>query len=122
MGSINTGSRRLPTRGSTGPLTRSFVRPSGKAWHEQPEKWAAAELDRAIENWRRHFHGAARVKADREVTEEDIATSNLVLWGDPGSNALLGRIADKLPIRWTEKTITVGNTAVDGRQRAFDAG
>jgi dienelactone hydrolase len=98
-----------------------FVRPTGKPWNEQPGKWSAAELDRAIEHWRRHFRGAARVKNDREITEQDVAGSNLVLWGDPSSNAVLARIADKLPIRWTEKAITVPGTATAPRDREFDA-
>ncbi len=98
-----------------------FVRPTRKPWNEEPGKWAAAELDRAIEHWRRHFRGTARVKADGEITERDIATSNLVLWGDPASNAVLARIADKLPIRWSEKSIAVPGTITSPRAREFDA-
>jgi hypothetical protein len=56
------------------------------------------------------------VKPDHAVTPDDIAQHNLVLWGDPGSNALLGRIADKLPIRWSAEAITVaGRTYPAGR-------
>ena len=55
-------------------------------------------MHRAIEHWRRHFRGEARVKDDTAITDADIASSNLVLWGDPESNAVLKRIADKLPI------------------------
>src|SRR5439155_25764944 len=29
-------------------------------------------------------------------------------WGDPSSNKLLARIADKLPIRWSAESIQVG--------------
>jgi hypothetical protein len=86
-----------------------FVRPTGKAWHEQPGKWATAELDRAIEHWRRHFRGRAIVKDDTAITDDDIASANLVLWGDPGSNAVMKRIAEKLPIRWSPSTISVGD-------------
>jgi hypothetical protein len=41
------------------------------------------------------------VKDDTEVTDADIASHNLVIFGDPRSNRLLARIADKLPVRWT---------------------
>ncbi|MDX1945603.1 MAG: alpha/beta hydrolase-fold protein [Pirellulaceae bacterium] len=85
-----------------------FVRPTGQAWHESTDKWAASELDRAIEHWRRHFRGAARVKDDAQITAEDIAGSNLVLWGDPASNSILKQIAAKLPIGWDERQLTVG--------------
>ena len=35
--------------------------------------------------------------------------SNLILWGDPGSNKILARIADKLPIKWTADSVIVGD-------------
>ena len=85
-----------------------FVRPTGEAAHAEVGKWAAAELDRAIEHWRRHFRGEARVKNDADVSDEDIAGANLVLWGDPASNKLLARIAEKLPIAWGAEKIAVG--------------
>jgi hypothetical protein len=85
-----------------------FVRPTGKARHDAVGKWAAGELDRATREWRRQMRGDARVKDDSAVTSEDIAGANLVLWGDPASNSVLGRIADKLPIRWTGETVSVG--------------
>ncbi|HLQ45850.1 MAG TPA: hypothetical protein VK137_14020, partial [Planctomycetaceae bacterium] len=43
------------------------------------------------------------------VTDEHIANSNLVLWGDPSSNAVLKKIADKLPLHWDDREIIVGD-------------
>jgi hypothetical protein len=48
------------------------------------------------------------VKDDVQVTNEDIAAHNLVLWGDPLSNRLLARIAEKLPIQWDAESVRVG--------------
>jgi hypothetical protein len=45
------------------------------------------------------------------VTGEDILTSNLVLWGDPGSNRVLGRMVTKLPITWNVVKVGVGKQA-----------
>ena len=42
-------------------------------------------MDRAIEHWRRHFRGDARVKDDTAITEDDIKSANLILWGDPST-------------------------------------
>jgi dienelactone hydrolase len=98
-----------------------FVRPTGKAASEAAGKWSAAELDRAIEHWRRHFRGQARVKDDTAITADDIAGANLVLWGDPSSNAVLKKIAAKLPIQWTEKQIDVGGKTYDGAKHALIA-
>ena len=84
-----------------------FVRPTQQAWNASVDKWSSNELERAIEHWRRHFRGYARVKNDTEITEDDIESSNLILWGDPGSNKVLGQIADRLPIKWNENQIEV---------------
>ncbi len=51
--------------------------------------------------WRTQMRGDAPMKDDAAVTDADIAANNLVLWGDPQSNKVLARIADRLPIRWT---------------------
>ena len=64
-------------------------------------------MDRAIRQWRLQFRGDARVKDDTAITDEDIASANLVLWGDAESNAVIKRIGDKLPIRWQRDNIVV---------------
>jgi hypothetical protein len=68
-----------------------FVRPTGTAANEAVGKWAEAELTRAIEHWRRHFRGDARVVNDVDLTDEMIQSSNIVLWGDPKSNSVLAK-------------------------------
>jgi dienelactone hydrolase len=85
-----------------------FVRPTGPAKYPKVGDWVKKEGDHAIEHWRRHFRGEARVKDDSAVSDADIASSNLVLWGDPESNAVLKRISDKLPIRWEGDKIVAG--------------
>ncbi len=101
--------------GLQGPIDDAFmdrflmVRPTGKPMHEKVGAWAKSEMDHAIEHWRRQFRGVAPTKDDRDVTDVDIASSNLVLWGDPSSNAILAKIADKLPIRWTDRELKIGS-------------
>jgi dienelactone hydrolase len=85
-----------------------FVRPTGTAANEKAGAWAKAEMERAIEHWRRHFRGDARVKDDTAVTDEDIQSANLVLWGDPASNAVMAKVAPKLPITWSGGEIKAG--------------
>ena len=76
--------------------------------HEKTGAWVAAEQAHAIEQWRRQFRGEARVTTDETLTDADIAASNLILWGDPQSNKLLARIADRLPVRWNAQTVQLG--------------
>ncbi len=91
-----------------------FVKPTGQAWNEATGKWATAELDRAVFEWRRQFRGEAPIKEDKALTEADIAGSNLVLWGDPGSNSVLAKVLAKLPIQWTKDTLTLNGTGHPG--------
>lgn len=99
--------------GLQGPIDDAFmdrfvmVRPTGKPMNAAVGKWAKAEMDHAITHWRHQFRGEAIVKDDTAITDADIASSNLVLWGDPTSNAVLGRLADKLPIQWGKDGVRV---------------
>ncbi|MDX1984592.1 MAG: prolyl oligopeptidase family serine peptidase [Bryobacteraceae bacterium] len=89
-----------------------FVMPSGTLSGAAGRR-IEAEMKRAVTEWRRQFRGDARVKKDSEVTDEDIASSNLVLWGDPTSNTLLGRVAGQLPVKWSANGVTLGANQFD---------
>jgi len=91
-----------------------FVRPTGPPWPGRASAWARGEMERAIEQWRRHFRGTVRIRDDREVTETEMAESHLILWGDPSSNRLLGRIQSQLPITWTSEEIVAAEQRFDG--------
>ncbi len=95
-----------------------FVAP-GKPSNNQFGSWEKSERLRAITQWRQQFRGDARVKSDSTITKDDIANHNLILWGNPSTNAILARIAPKLPIQWNSKTITVGTKTYDARKHAL---
>ena len=105
--------------GLQGPIDDAFldsfvmVKPTGQPMNAAIGKWADAEMAHAIAHWRQQFRGEAQVRLDSEVSDAEIAHSNLVLWGDPSSNAILKRIADKLPIRWTADGVVVGGQKYD---------
>jgi hypothetical protein len=94
------------THGLQGPIDDAFlssflfVSPTGTPLSPVVAKWTASEERRAIREWRRQFRGDAPVRDDKEVTDADIAANNLILWGDPSSNRILARIADRLPLKW----------------------
>ena len=91
--------------GLQGPIDDAFldrflyVRPTGTPQDPALHAWAVQEMDRAIREWRNIFRGEVRLKNDVDVTPADMAESNLVLWGDPGSNQLLARISGQLPLK-----------------------
>jgi hypothetical protein len=96
-----------------------FVRPTGKAANEKAGLWAKAEMERAIEHWRRHFRGDARVKDDTAITEDDIQSANLILWGDPSSNSLIAKTAGQLPITWSGSEIKAGTKTFPAADHAL---
>src|SRR5207249_9652710 len=109
---LEEGLRKRP--GLQGPIDDAFmdrfliVKPTGAAANEKVGQWAAAECEHAILHWHKQFRGEAMVKVDSDVSEADIAASNLVLFGDPASNKVMARIVERLPIRWNAKEVGVG--------------
>ena len=97
-----------------------FVSPTGTPLAPAVAKWVAGEEARAIKEWRREFRGEAQVRDDSEVSDAEIAASNLVLWGDPRSNRILARIADKLPVKWTASGHRRGQGSLLGRDARGD--
>ncbi|MBI5818527.1 MAG: prolyl oligopeptidase family serine peptidase [Verrucomicrobia bacterium] len=109
--------RQLPLRkkhGLQGPIDDAFmepflcVRPTGVPNQVLAGDGAKARLELFVKEFSKWMRGDVRLKDDAAVANDDIANHNLVLFGDPASNRLLARIADKLPIRWTKTSITVG--------------
>jgi hypothetical protein len=110
--------------GLTGPIDDAFmepflhVRPTGKAFHAAVDGWAKQELATATKMWRDIFRGDAPVKDDTAITPVDITTKNLVLWGDPSSNAVLKKILAQLPLEWNAQKITFRGREYDAAQHA----
>ena len=106
-----------------GPIDDGFmdrfvmVRPTGAPLNDKVGSWTKKEMAHAVDLWRKQFRGDARVIDDTAVSDADIASTNLVLWGDPSSNAVLKKIADKLPIKWSADGVRLGK---DGKQFTAD--
>ena len=105
---------RQKAPGVQGPIDDAFhrpflvVEPTGTPWHPGADSWAKARLAKFSSEWRRHFRGDVRSRRDDKLTEEDIASFNLILFGDPGSNAILARVLKDLPIEWTRGRFKIG--------------
>ena len=105
--------------GVCGPIDHAFmsrflfVRPTGQPLNATVGAWTQGEMEHARAEWRRVFRGEAPLKNDTAVTDADISAVNLVLWGDPNSNALLRKLADRLPLRWTASALEFGGKKYD---------
>jgi len=103
--------------GLTGPIDDAFttkflcVRGTGRPWNAQVQKYADASLKRFAYEWHRYFRGVLPVKDDKDVTDDDVRTCNLILFGDPGSNSWIAKVLPKLPIRWSENEVVIAGKA-----------
>ncbi len=110
--------------GLCGPIDHAFMssflmlRPTGTPLHPKAGAWANTELTHACEFWRKTFRGDAPLKDDTALTDADIAANNLILWGDPSSNAVLKKILPMLPIQWDAKQLRVAGANYDPSHHA----
>jgi pimeloyl-ACP methyl ester carboxylesterase len=107
--------------GLTGPIDDAFmssfifVRPTGKPFNEKLGDWTQAEFSHATKMWRDIFRGDAPAEDDTTVSDQDIASKNLVLWGDPSSNKLLSRILRRLPLKWDKQKLVCNGQTYDAK-------
>ncbi len=94
-----------------------FVRPTGKPLNETVGAWTKAEFDHAVDAWRKVFRGDVRMVDDTHVTQADITGSNLILWGDPSSNAVLKR-AMPATLKWTAESVELGGKKMEAANHA----
>lgn len=96
-----------------GPIDDGFTRPfvcvvgTGKPWSAPHADWARWTLDRFRKEYDKWLRAELPVVKDTQVTDELIESNNLILFGDPGSNTVLAKVVDRLPIRWTKDAIQV---------------
>lgn len=91
------------------------VAPSGKSDNAAVQRWVEAELAHFIRRWSEVFRGDVQLRTDIELTAQEAANNNLVLWGDPQSNSVIARLLPQLPVRWTSE-------AIEWQQQRADAG
>lgn len=103
-------------RGLQGPIDDAFsqpflvVRGTGTPWsaaHQAYADWNLQRFEREFDRWMR---GKVRVINDTDLTPEQIEDHNLVLFGDPGSNSVLAKLVDKLPLDWSKEELTFAGT------------
>ena len=100
--------------GLQGPIDDAFtapflcVRGTGQPWNPAVGAWADASLRRFTYEFARYLRGDVPVKDDTEVTEADVRSKNLILFGDPGSNPWIAKALPNLPVTWTRDEVRLG--------------
>jgi hypothetical protein len=94
------------------------VRGTGQSWNPAVGAWAEASLRRFAYEWARYMRGDLPVKNDSEVTEADVRTKNLILFGDPGSNVWIRQALPKLPCSWSREEVRLGTERYSAKEHA----
>lgn len=108
--------------GLQGPIDDAFmsrfliVLPSKSCADATVDTWVKNESAHQRTRWSALMRGEARVKQDSEVTAEDIASSNLILWGDATANSVTSKVMGKLPVQWDGTSVKVGTKSFAGAQ------
>ena len=111
--SDNLERRKRP--GLQGPIDDAFmssficVRGTRTPWNKASADWSNWTLARFSNEFTQWLRGDVRIVDDVALDEEMIAANHLVLFGDPGSNSVLNKILDGLPIKWTKNKIQIGD-------------
>jgi hypothetical protein len=115
--------RPQKVNGMQGPIDDAFmgrflcVRGTGEPWHKETQAYAEANLQRFAAEWSKFLRGDLPIKDDRDVTPEDLATCNLILFGDPASNSLIAQVLPRLPLTWTKEELALaGQPAVKANE------
>lgn len=102
-----------------GPIDDAFMQPfvcvqgTGEPWsktHHAWANWTLARFDREFDKWLR---GKVPVVKDTDVDDKLVQSKNLILFGDPGSNKLMAKVLEKLPVQWTKDAIVVNGKKYD---------
>jgi len=119
--------KQLPKRASElrkthalqGPIDDAFlgpfllVKPTGPPANAAAHAQALRIMARFDRVYARYYRSHPRVKNDEDVKPEDFNKYNVVLFGDPGSNRWIKRIAAKLPVQWAKDRVTAGTKSFD---------
>ncbi len=108
-----------------GPIDDAFTQPfvhvtgSGRAWNSAHEAYTNWSLKRSQQEFDRWLRGRPPAIVDNGLSDEILMDKNLILCGDPGSNTLIARIVDQLPIEWTKDRIVVNGKEFSPQNHAI---
>jgi hypothetical protein len=106
-----------------GPLKEALATPfiivQGTGGDEAAQKKNKALAEHFAVSWFRFTQSPPQLTKDNLVTEKQVAECTLVLAGTPGTNAVLARLADKLPFKIDEDSVRIGDDRYDLKDHGF---
>ncbi|MDG3006336.1 hypothetical protein [Paludisphaera mucosa] len=103
---VKTNIARVKHPGVQGPIDDAFtdaflcIRGTGRPANPRVCEWAEARLVRFAAEWERWMRGTLTIKNDVDVTAQDVANHNLILFGDTGANSWIRDLAPEIGLTW----------------------
>ncbi len=125
MGPAPEGLAKRP--GLQGPIDDAFmdafvfVAPDAIDDPNVVDRWVADELQHATREWQRQMRGDVNVLSARQVSDDVIASNNLILFGTPRTNPLIRKVLGGLPVKWDSDWIQIGQHEADADLSALAA-
>ncbi len=105
-------------KGLCGPIEEVFDTPfilvQGTMGSREQDAELAEAVKRWAEEWEAFADGWPRITTDVELSAQDVQRYSLVLFGTPGTNKWVARIAPRLPIRIGDHIYQVGERRYQG--------
>jgi RNA polymerase sigma factor (sigma-70 family) len=76
--------------------------------YPQGDKTTHRYLEAVLKRFRKDLDPARSIKSDRELTEHDIQTRTIFIYGSPQNHSFFRRVRDQLPIVFEDDGIVVG--------------
>jgi len=98
--------------GLEGPIDDAFMDGfvvtlgSGVPWNDSAQKAAREEMERFRKEWVLYMRGDFPFLPEEKITPEILAKKHLIVFGDPGSSALLSKVKEKLPFGWEKDKVS----------------
>lgn len=102
-----------------GPIDDAFtakfvvIKPRGTTFSSETANSISAVVSQFESIWDRYFRGT--LPQATATVGGALKGQNLILFGDPQSNPIIAELLPKLPIRWTETTLTINGIDYDAR-------
>jgi RNA polymerase sigma factor (sigma-70 family) len=72
-------------------------------------------VEAVVKKYRQELDPARVIKSDRQLTEEDIQTRTIIIYGSPENHSFFNRIREQLPLVFESGGIVVGDKKCMGR-------
>lgn len=96
-----------------GPIDDAFmssfvcVKPTGTTQATVHAAWVDFTFNRFESEFDKWMRAKVRVVNDADLSQDQIHSNHLILFGDPASNSAIANVLSQLPVKWSNDEITV---------------